>query len=75
MQSRYQHRQEVAAFLQRHLTDRRWELALPSSGRGHETYVARSNGDSYFIKLGACLAFFLERTRAQAIVALECGSH
>jgi thiamine kinase-like enzyme len=56
MQSRYQHRQEVAAFLQRHLTDQRWELALPSSGRGHETYVAQSKGASYFIKLGARVA-------------------
>jgi len=54
--NRYQHRQEVVIFLQRHLADQRWELALPSSGRGHETYVARGNGDSYFIKLGAHVA-------------------
>lgn len=26
---------------------------MPPSGRGHETYVARGNGDNYFIKLGA----------------------
>jgi len=53
MQNRYQHRQEVIAFLQRHLTNQRWELILPPSGRGHETYIAHSNGDHYFIKLGA----------------------
>lgn len=53
MQGRYQHHREVSAFLQRHLTNQRWELTLPSSGRGHETYIARDNGDSYFIKLGA----------------------
>jgi hypothetical protein len=56
VQNRYQHRQEVAVFLQRHLTDQRWELTLPSSGRGHETYVACGGGDSYFIKLGAHIA-------------------
>jgi thiamine kinase-like enzyme len=56
MQSRCQHRQEVAAFLQRHLTDQRWELTLPSSGRGHETYIAQSHGDSHFVKLGAHVA-------------------
>jgi thiamine kinase-like enzyme len=52
MQNRYQHCQQVVAFLRRHLTDKRWELTLPPSGRGHETYVAQSNGDGYFIKLG-----------------------
>jgi thiamine kinase-like enzyme len=53
MQKRLQHRQEVIAFLQNHLTGHRWELSLPSSGRGQETYIAKSNGDSYFIKVGA----------------------
>jgi thiamine kinase-like enzyme len=53
MQKRCQHRQEVIGFLQDHLTGHRWELTLPSSGRGQETYVAQSNGDSYFIKVGA----------------------
>ena len=56
MQNRYQHRQEVMAFLQCHLADRRWELVLPPSGRGHETYIAHSSGDSYFIKLGGHVA-------------------
>lgn len=50
---RDQHRQEVIAFLQRRLTGRRWELTLPSSGRGQETYIAQSNGERYFVKLGA----------------------
>lgn len=53
MQKRCQHCQEVIAFLQDHLAGYRWELTLPSSGRGQETYIARSNGDSYFIKVGA----------------------
>ena len=56
MQNRYQHRQEVAAFLQRHLSKQGWDITLPLSGRGHETYIAQSNGDSYFIKLGAHIA-------------------
>jgi thiamine kinase-like enzyme len=53
MQTRCQHRQEVTAFLQSHLSNRRWELALPSSGRGQETYVAQSNDSRCFVKLGA----------------------
>jgi thiamine kinase-like enzyme len=56
MQKRCQHRQEVVAFLQDHLTGHRWRLTLPSSGRGQETYIAQSNGDSYFIKVGAHIA-------------------
>jgi thiamine kinase-like enzyme len=55
MQKRCQHREEVLVFLRDHLTGHRWTLALPSSGRGQETYIAQSNGDSYFIKLGAHL--------------------
>jgi hypothetical protein len=55
MQKRHQHREEVIAFLRDHLTGDRWELTLPPSGRGQETYIAQSNGDSYFIKLGAHL--------------------
>jgi thiamine kinase-like enzyme len=55
MQKRHQHHQQVIAFLQDHLTGDRWELTLPSSGRGQETYIAHSNGESYFIKVGAHL--------------------
>lgn len=54
--NRYQHRQNVIVFLQRHLSDRHWELTLPSSGHGHETYIAQSDSASYFVKLGAHIA-------------------
>ena len=56
MQKRYQHHQEVIAFLQNQLTGRSWKLTLPPAGRGHETYIAKSNGDRYFVKLGAHIA-------------------
>jgi thiamine kinase-like enzyme len=56
MQERYQHRQEVIAFLQNHLASQGWELALPPSGRGHETYLAHGNGKRCFVKLGAYLS-------------------
>ena len=55
MQKRCQHREEVIAFLRWHLAGHRWQLTLPSSGRGQETYIARSNSDSYFVKVGAHL--------------------
>lgn len=53
MQQRDQHRQDVIAFLEHHLAGQRWELRLPPSGRGHETYVADCDDGSYFVKLGA----------------------
>jgi len=53
MQSRSQHHPELLAFLQDWFPGRRWDFSLPSSGRGHETYIARSNGRIYFVKLGA----------------------
>ncbi|MFO7536647.1 MAG: aminoglycoside phosphotransferase family protein [Chloroflexota bacterium] len=56
MQKRYQHRQEVIAFLQNHLSGRQWHLTRPASGRGHETYIAHSHGDSYFVKVGATVS-------------------
>lgn len=65
MQERRRHCREVAAFLRSHLAGRRWELALPPSGRGHETYVARSEGDSCFVKLGVHLP------RYQVMASLE----
>lgn len=53
MQARHQHRQEVVAFLHDHCGNYQWELALPSSGSGQETYVAQSDGGRYFVKVGA----------------------
>ena len=53
MQTRYQHRHQVISFLQDHLTGQSWELNLPPSGRGHETYIAQSDGHRYFVKVGA----------------------
>lgn len=51
--TRDQHKPEVLAFLRRELTGQRWEIWLPPSGTGHETYLARSDGGAFFIKLGA----------------------
>jgi len=53
VQYRYQHRDETLTFLQNHLSRHRWELTLPSSGNGQETYIAKSDSDAFFIKLGA----------------------
>ena len=53
---RYQHRREVLAFLQKHVSPGRWQIALPAAGRGHETYLAQSGGETYFVKLGARVA-------------------
>ncbi len=52
MKSRYQHRQELLAFLHNHFSRHRWKLTLPPSGHGHETYIAQSEGQAYFVKLG-----------------------
>ena len=51
MQNRQQHQQEVQAFLQQRFSNQPWELTLPK-GNGHETYFARCNEHTYFIKLG-----------------------
>mgnify|MGYP001430237200 CR=1 FL=1 len=55
---RYQNRQEVLAFLQNHLSPGPWTLTPPPAGRGHETYLAQSDGQTYFIKLGARTAHY-----------------
>ena len=52
MQNRQQHQQEVQAFLQQHFSNQTWELTLPK-GSGNETYFARCNGHTCFVKLGA----------------------
>jgi len=51
--SRYQHRTQVISFLQKNVSNRNWKIILPRYGTGNETYFARDNGQSYFIKLGA----------------------
>ncbi len=51
MPDRYQHKQDVIAFLQRHFPSQYWELTL-TTGRGKETYLARSSHQSLFVKLG-----------------------
>lgn len=51
MQNRQEHQQEVQAFLQQHFSNQSWELTLPK-GTGNETYFARCNQRTYFVKLG-----------------------
>lgn len=51
--SRDQHKSEVIAFLQKHFSSQKWEITPPPKGTGNETYFAKSNGQAYFIKLGA----------------------
>jgi thiamine kinase-like enzyme len=52
MQDRQRHQQEIQAFLQKHFSSQSWEFSLPK-GSGNETYFARDNEHTYFIKLGA----------------------
>jgi thiamine kinase-like enzyme len=47
------HRTEVSAFLEKVLWKGKWALTIPYQGTGHETYYARSEGHSLFVKLGA----------------------
>jgi thiamine kinase-like enzyme len=63
MQNRQQHQQEVQAFLQQHFSNQSWELTLPS-GSGSETYFARCNEHTYFVKLG------VQATRYQVVASL-----
>jgi thiamine kinase-like enzyme len=53
------------AFLRDHFSRHHWELASPSSGRGHETYIAKSEGLTYLIKLGAQVPYY------QAMASLD----
>lgn len=50
---RDRHKLEVVSFLQKHVKNQRWEIELTPYGTGQETYFVKSNGRSYFIKLGA----------------------
>jgi hypothetical protein len=47
------HKKEVKSFLQRLFPTRSWEISLPPYGTGQETYFARCDRQSFFIKLGA----------------------
>jgi len=58
MHNRYHHRQEILTLLQNHLPSRSWQLTLPATGCGHETYIAQSDAVSYFIKVGAQTAYY-----------------
>ena len=63
MQNRQQHQQEVQAFLQQCFSNQPWELTLPK-GNGHETYFARCNEHTYFIKLG------VQATKYQVVASI-----
>jgi hypothetical protein len=52
MKDKLRHHEEVIEFLENHLSRQHWRLALPTSGRGQETYVATAGERSYFVKLG-----------------------
>jgi hypothetical protein len=53
--SKDQHRQEVLAFLQKHISQSIFEISLPPLGTGHETYIASGSRKSYFVKLDAAI--------------------
>jgi thiamine kinase-like enzyme len=50
---RDQHKEEVVSFLQKHVSNQRWEIGLPPHGTGNETYFVQGDGRSCFVKLGA----------------------
>lgn len=73
--NRTKHRLEVLAFLQENISCHEWKLTLPSSGQGHETYIAQSEGRSFFIKLGARVANYQAMTSLDltpAVVLTGC---
>jgi thiamine kinase-like enzyme len=51
MPNRQEHLQEVRRFLQEHLSIPDWSFSLPR-GSGMESYLAKGNGQSYFVKVG-----------------------
>lgn len=63
MMDRTQHQQEVQAFLQRHISNKAWDLTLPV-GSGHETYFAQCGDQTYFVKIG------VQADRYQALAAV-----
>lgn len=50
---RDQNQTEVVAFLQKHVAGHTWQLQHPPYGTGQETYFAKNQEQTYFIKLGA----------------------
>jgi len=62
---RQHHQEEVRAFLQNHFGIAQWNFSLPG-GRGHETYFARGDGQTYFIKLAGDAA----RYQAMAVLGV-----
>lgn len=51
MPNRQEHLQEVRGLLQEHLSIPEWSFSLPR-GSGMESYLAKGNGQSYFVKVG-----------------------
>jgi len=51
-QDRLQHKSEVISFLESNFASQNWMLSLPPKGSERESYCARSDGHSLFIKLG-----------------------
>src|SRR4030095_9251723 len=51
MPNRQEHLQEVRRFLQEHLSSPDWSFSLPW-GSGMESYLAKGNEQSYFVKVG-----------------------
>jgi thiamine kinase-like enzyme len=51
MPNQQEHLHEVRRFLQEHLSIPDWSFSLPR-GSGMESYLAKGNGQSYFVKVG-----------------------
>ena len=58
MPDRQEHQQEVRGFLQKHLSIPDWSFSLPR-GSGMESYFAKGNGQSYFVKVGGQVERYL----------------
>jgi thiamine kinase-like enzyme len=58
MPDRQEHQQEVRHFLQKHFSIPDWSFSLPP-GSGMESYLARGNGQSYFVKIGVQVERYL----------------
>jgi thiamine kinase-like enzyme len=58
MPDRREHQQNVHAFLQKHFSIDDWRFSLPH-GTGMESYFAKGNGQSYFVKVGVQVERYL----------------